>query len=329
MQPEQGAGRRVRPRPCWPSWEPAAPTLVVVEDVHWAVLSRDLLTPAPHPRVPLQGVASCHLPPGRPPTVATPTTLAVWPGSPMSDHPEPGSRSPSVTSSSLSPPCQHRLDEEATADIVRAEVQPFAEEFASSAVSPRRDWRTACVPGGSDRAPGRDGSSGSSALAVAERDVSQRHARAEVVDPPSPVSRRRGVRRRGTPRRGRPAGPGLQVAACAASGEVVPDQPLPGERLRLHRRYAAVFPEHPRLAPASEPGPACAGERRPDSGRCEPRSRRTGQGRSAARRMPGAPERALDLLSENDPSRDEVTLRASDAVAAAIRCSPCGSWPTG
>lgn len=104
----------------------------------------------------------------------------------------------------------------------------------------------------------------------------------------------------------------------ALLGETVADSLLPGERLRLHRAYAAVLAERPELAPASELArhAAVVG----DLPTAVAASRAAGE----AAMLVGGPqdalqhfERALSWLDEDDPERDELTLCASDAATAA------------
>ncbi|MGW5238449.1 helix-turn-helix transcriptional regulator [Monashia sp. NPDC004114] len=104
----------------------------------------------------------------------------------------------------------------------------------------------------------------------------------------------------------------------ALLGETVADSLLPGERLRLHRAYAAVLSEHPELASSSELArhAAAIGDL--------PTAVRASRAAAEAAMAVGGPqdalmhfERALTWLDENDPERDEVTLRASAAAMVA------------
>ena len=104
----------------------------------------------------------------------------------------------------------------------------------------------------------------------------------------------------------------------ALLGEAVADSLLPGERLRLHRAYAAVLAERPELAPASELArhAAAVGDL--------PTAVRASRAAAEAAMAVGGPqeallllERALTWLDEDDPERDEVTLRASRAAMVA------------
>ena len=104
----------------------------------------------------------------------------------------------------------------------------------------------------------------------------------------------------------------------ALLGETVADSLLPGERLRLHRAYAAVLAERPDLAPASELArhAAAVGDL--------PTAVRASREAAEAAMAVGGPqeallhfERALRWLDENDSERDEVTLRASRAAMVA------------
>lgn len=104
----------------------------------------------------------------------------------------------------------------------------------------------------------------------------------------------------------------------ALLGEAVADSLLPGERLRLHRAYAAVLAERPELAPASELArhAAAVGDL--------PTAVRASRAAAESAMAVGGPqeallhfERALSWLDENDPERDEVTLGASRAAMVA------------
>jgi DNA-binding CsgD family transcriptional regulator len=104
----------------------------------------------------------------------------------------------------------------------------------------------------------------------------------------------------------------------ALLGEAVADSLLPGERLRLHRAYAAVLAEHPELAPASELArhAAAVGDL--------PTAVRASRAAAESAMAVGGPqeallhfERALSWLPEDDPERDEVTLGASRAAMVA------------
>ncbi|KRB46374.1 LuxR family transcriptional regulator [Terrabacter sp. Root181] len=104
----------------------------------------------------------------------------------------------------------------------------------------------------------------------------------------------------------------------ALLGEAVADSLLPGERLRLHRAYAAVLAERPELAPASELArhAAAVGDL--------PTAVRASRAAAESAMAVGGPqeallllERALSWIDEDDPERDEVTLRASRAAMVA------------
>jgi DNA-binding NarL/FixJ family response regulator len=104
----------------------------------------------------------------------------------------------------------------------------------------------------------------------------------------------------------------------ALLGEAVADTLLPGERLRVHRACAAVLGERPDLAPASELARHAAAIG--DLPTAVAASRAAGEAALAV----GGPqdalqhfERALELLGEDDPERDAVTLRASAAAMVA------------
>ena len=104
----------------------------------------------------------------------------------------------------------------------------------------------------------------------------------------------------------------------ALLGEAVADSLLPGERLRLHRAYAATLAERPELAPASELArhAAAVGDL--------PTAVRASRAAAESAMAVGGPqeallhfERALSWLDEDDAERDEVTLGASRAATVA------------
>ncbi len=104
----------------------------------------------------------------------------------------------------------------------------------------------------------------------------------------------------------------------ALVAESVGDALLPGERRALHRGYAAALTAQPRLAPPSELARHAAAAGDYDTAIAAGR-----QGAEAALRM-GGPydalhqfERVLSWMGEDDPARDEVTLRAASAASAA------------
>jgi DNA-binding CsgD family transcriptional regulator len=104
----------------------------------------------------------------------------------------------------------------------------------------------------------------------------------------------------------------------ALLGETVADSLLPGERLRLHRAYASVLSEHPGLAPASERArhAAAVGDLTTavEASRAAAESAMSmGGPQDALQHL----ERALSWLDEDDPARDDVTLRASEAATVA------------
>jgi DNA-binding CsgD family transcriptional regulator/tetratricopeptide (TPR) repeat protein len=104
----------------------------------------------------------------------------------------------------------------------------------------------------------------------------------------------------------------------ALLGEAVADGLLPGERLRLHRAYAAALAEHPDLAPPSELALHAAATG--DFSVAVSASRAAAEAALAVggpQDALGLLERALGWLDEDDPVRDEVTLAASDAAALA------------
>ncbi|MER7072855.1 AAA family ATPase [Terrabacter sp. NPDC000476] len=104
----------------------------------------------------------------------------------------------------------------------------------------------------------------------------------------------------------------------ALLGETVADGLLPGERLRLHRAYAAVLADHPGLGPASELSRHAAAVG--DLATAVRASRAAAEAALAV----GGPqeallhlERVLTWLEDDDHQRDEVTLRASEAATVA------------
>jgi DNA-binding CsgD family transcriptional regulator/tetratricopeptide (TPR) repeat protein len=104
----------------------------------------------------------------------------------------------------------------------------------------------------------------------------------------------------------------------ALLGEAVADGLLPGERLRLHRAYAAALAERPDLGPASELArhAAIVGDL--------PTAVAASRSAAEAALAVGGPqdalqhyERALRWLGEDDPLRDELTFRAAEAASVA------------
>lgn len=104
----------------------------------------------------------------------------------------------------------------------------------------------------------------------------------------------------------------------ALLGEAVLETLLPGQRMRLHRRYAAILAEVPSPATASELARHAAGGGDLSTAT---RASRVAAGRAMAlggpREALGHLERALDWMSEDDPQRDEVTLAAAEAARTA------------
>jgi DNA-binding NarL/FixJ family response regulator len=104
----------------------------------------------------------------------------------------------------------------------------------------------------------------------------------------------------------------------ALVAESVNDAVLPGERRRLHRAYAAVLAAQPRLGPASELARHSAGAG--DLPTAIDAGRRAAE---EALRM-GGPHESLQIydsvltwMDEDHPDRDEVVLRAALAATAA------------
>ncbi|MEO7070795.1 MAG: AAA family ATPase, partial [Nostocoides sp.] len=104
----------------------------------------------------------------------------------------------------------------------------------------------------------------------------------------------------------------------ALLGETVAESLLPGQRLRLHRAYAAALADQPDLAPAHEL--ACHAAAAGDLSTAIVASRRAAESAlrmGGPREALGHLERALEWLDEDDTTRDQVTLRAADAALAA------------
>ncbi|MDV3221306.1 helix-turn-helix transcriptional regulator [Intrasporangium sp.] len=104
----------------------------------------------------------------------------------------------------------------------------------------------------------------------------------------------------------------------ALLGETAADGMLPGERLRLHKAYAAVLAECPHLAPASELARHAAA-----SGDL-PAAVAASRAAAESAMEVGGPqdalfhlEQALSWIEDDDPERDEVTIRAAEAATAA------------
>ncbi len=104
----------------------------------------------------------------------------------------------------------------------------------------------------------------------------------------------------------------------ALLGESVAEALLPGQRLRLHRAYAAALAAEPDLAPAHELArhAAAAGDL-PTAVLASRRAAESALRMGGPREALGHLERTLEWLDEDDPARDEVTLRAADAALAA------------
>ena len=103
----------------------------------------------------------------------------------------------------------------------------------------------------------------------------------------------------------------------ALLGETAAEGILPGERLRLHKSYAAVLGECPELAPASELARHAAA-----SGDL-PAAVAASRAAAESAMEVGGPqdalfhlEQALTWLEDDDPERDEVGIRAADAATA-------------
>ncbi len=104
----------------------------------------------------------------------------------------------------------------------------------------------------------------------------------------------------------------------ALLGESVADALLPGERLRLHQAYAAALAERPDLGPASELArhAAVIGDL--------PTAVAASRAAAEAALAVGGPqdalqhyEQALRWLGEDDPLRDELTFSAAEAASLA------------
>ncbi|WP_347352159.1 AAA family ATPase [Intrasporangium sp.] len=100
--------------------------------------------------------------------------------------------------------------------------------------------------------------------------------------------------------------------------ESVTDSLLPGERLRLHRAYAAVLAEHPRLGPVAELArhAAAVGDL-PTAVTASRAAARAALAVGGPQDALGHLERALCWLDEDDPARDEVTVTAAEAALLA------------
>ena len=104
----------------------------------------------------------------------------------------------------------------------------------------------------------------------------------------------------------------------ALLGETVAESLLPGQRLRLHRAYAAALGAQPGLAPAYELARhAAASGDLPTAITASRRAAESALRMGGPREALGHLERTLEWLDEDDPARDAVTLRAADAALAA------------
>ncbi|MGN6751848.1 MAG: helix-turn-helix transcriptional regulator [Intrasporangium sp.] len=297
------------------------PTLVVIEDVHWADhSSRDLLTllltrgfTAPiglvvsyrsddlHRRHPLH------------------ETLAVWARIAGVEHVELDGLSDAAVHELVAALEGAQLAEPLAAEVVRrADGNPFfAEELAASAVAGHGlSGGLARVLRSRVEALPEDAQLVVAAVAVGARQIGH-DLLSRVVDLPEDrldaalaAAVEHHVLETGWP----PA----YAFRHALLGEAVADALLPGERLRLHRSYAAVLAEHPALGRASELARHAAASG--DVATAVAASRAAAQ---SALSM-GGPydalqhlERVLGWLDEDDPLRDEVTMGASDAALLA------------
>ncbi|MDC5696205.1 AAA family ATPase [Intrasporangium calvum] len=298
------------------------PTLVVIEDVHWADhSSRDLLTllltrSFTTPVALVASYRSDDLHRKHP----LHETLAVW------------DRIPHVTHVSLAP-----LTDAAVGEIVggiegvpedaqtmreitrRAEGNPFfAEELAASAVAGHQ------VNGGLGRVLRARVERLDEIAQSVVRAVSLKGDRfighellARIMDLPEPeldAAIAQAVEHHVLETSWPPA----YTFRHALLGETAAEALLPGERLRLHKRYAAVLAECPHLAPASELARHAAA-----SGDLRAAVAASRAAAEAAMDVGGPQEALLHLelalswLAEDAAERDDVTIRASEAATAA------------
>lgn len=297
------------------------PTLVVVEDVHWAdhssrdlltvLLTRGFTTPVGlvvsyrsddlHRRHPLH------------------ETLAVWARIADVGHVELGALGDDDVRELVATLEGARLSPAVAGEIARrAEGNPFfAEELAASAVAGHG------LTGGLSRvlrsrveALPDDAQLVVAAVAIGGRQIGH-ELLARVVDLPEDrleAALAAAVEHHVL----ETCWPPAYTFRHALLGEAVADALLPGERLRLHRSYAAVLAESPRLGPVSELARHAAATGDVSTAVSASRSAAdaalaVGGPQDALRHL----ERALCWLDEDDPVRDEVTLAASDAAILA------------
>ena len=294
------------------------PTLAVVEDVHWAdhssrdlltlLLTRGFTTPVAlvasyrsddlHRRHPLH------------------ETLAVWARIAGVEHVElAGLTDAAVRELVASTGSTHLPDPVAGEIVRRAEGNPFfAEELAASAAAGHG------LTGGLSRvlrsrvdALPEDAQLVVAAVAVGARQIGH-ELLARVVDLPED---RLDAALAATVEHHvlETCWPPAYTFRHALLGEAVADALLPGERLRLHRSYAAVLAERPALGPASELARHAAA-----SGDVDTAIRASRAAADAALAVGGPAEalqhleRALCWLDDDVPLRDDVTMAASDAA---------------
>ena len=298
------------------------PTLVVIEDVHWADhSSRDLLTllltrSFTTPVALVASYRSDDLHRKHP----LHETLAVWDRIPHVTHvslaPLPDAAVHEIVEGIEGVPDDPRTMREITR---RAEGNPFfAEELAASAVAGQQ------VSGGLGRVLRARVERLDETSQAVVRAVSLKGGRfighellSRIIDLPEPVLEA-AIAQAVEHHVLETSWPPAYTFRHALLGETAAESLLPGERLRLHKRYAAVLAERPHLAPASELARHAAA-----SGDL-PAAVAASRAAAESAMEVGGPqdalfhlEQALSWLEDDAAERDEVTIRASEAATAA------------
>lgn len=298
------------------------PTLVVIEDVHWADhSSRDLLTllltrafTTPVGLVASYRADDLHR------KHPLHETLAVWDRIPHVTHvnlaPLPDPAVDQIVGSIEGIPTDARTLREITQ---RAEGNPFfAEELAASAVAGQQ------ISGGLGRV----------LRARIERldETAQTVVRAVSLKGGRYIGHELLDRVMGLPEAELEAAiaqavehhvletkwPPAYTFRHALLGETAAEGMLPGERLRLHKSYAAVLAECPELAPASELARhAAASGDLPAAVAASRAAAESAIGMGGPQDALFHLEQALSWLEDDDPERDEVGIRAAEAATAA------------
>ncbi|MDN5797579.1 MAG: AAA family ATPase [Intrasporangium sp.] len=297
------------------------PTLAVIEDVHWAdPSSRDLLTVLltrgfTNPVGLVVSYRSDDLHRRHP----LHETLAVWARLAGVEHVELDGLDDAVLRELVGALEGPRVDEAVVGEIAqRAEGNPFfAEELAASAVAGHG------LTGGLGRvlrsrveALPDDAQFVVDAVAVAGREIGHELLTRVVGLPDDRLED--AVAAAVEHHVLETCWPPAYAFRHALLGEAVADALLPGERLRLHQSYAAALTESPQLGPVSELARhAAASGDVPTAVAASRAAAQAALAMGGAQEALGHLERAFAWLGEDDPTRDEVTMAASEAATIA------------